>query len=211
MGVIGMWKTISLILLILVVIGGAVFLFVQDGSASKEHELKTVEAFKGTIVDKALAVGRIEPKREVAVKSKIGGIVRKIYVEVGDQVAVGDPLFDIAPDPTPLEYAEASRQVELAQVTFDNQQREFDRVKALRDKQLISEQEFEAKRADYEEAELRLKLAKEKLALIESGHARLADRTVENIIRSTTSGMVLSIDVEEGDPVVPLTSFQAGT
>ncbi|RME27952.1 MAG: HlyD family efflux transporter periplasmic adaptor subunit, partial [Candidatus Zixiibacteriota bacterium] len=53
--------------------------------------------------------------------------------------------------------------------------------------------------------------AKEKLALIESGHARLADRTVENIIRSTTSGMVLSIDVEEGDPVVPLTSFQAGT
>jgi len=132
-------------------------------------------------------------------------------VEIGDKVKVGDPLFDIAPDPTPVEFAEAKRQVELYQVTFDNAKREFDRAKTLKDKQLISHQEYDRSLANYEEAELRLKLSQEKLSLIESGRTEIADRTIDNIIKSPISGTVLSLLVEEGDPIVPLTSYQAGT
>lgn len=197
--------------ILLVVAAAVVLFFAKDGSAKKEDDLKTVAVTRGTIVDKALAVGKIEPKKEIEVKSKISGLIKRRYKEIGDLVGVGEPLFDIAPDPTPLEFAEAKRQVELSQVEFDNRKREYDRSLQLKDKQLISHQEYDLERARYEEATLRLDLAKEKLSLIETGKTSIADRKVENIIRSTVSGTILSVEVEEGDPVVPLTSYQAGT
>ena len=161
--------------------------------------------------DKALAVGRIEPKHEISVKSKISGIVKKVYAEVGQEVRVGDPLFDIGPDPTPIEYTEAKRQVELMNVSYSSAEREYNRKKSLQDKQLISDQEFDDIETKYEDAKLRLKLSKEKLSLLESGHTEIADFKIDNIIRSPIDGQVLACLVEEGDPVVPLTSYQAGT
>ncbi|HUV29751.1 MAG TPA: efflux RND transporter periplasmic adaptor subunit [Acidobacteriota bacterium] len=195
----------------LVIIAAVIFFIVSNGTADKNGGNKTLTVSRGTIIDKALAIGQIEPENEIAVKSKISGIVRKTFVDVGDRVSAGDPLFDIAPDPTPLEFAEARRQVEMAQVLFRNVQQEFERTRSLLDKQLISTQEYESKKADYDEAELRLKLAREKLALIDSGETRVADRSIDNIIKSPIDGTVLSMHVEEGDPVVPLTSYQAGT
>ncbi len=205
-----MFKKIFLVIIVVVIVGSVLF-FALSGSAKKENGIKTVKVEKGAIIDKALAVGKIEPEKEISVKSKISGIVKKIYVDIGTQVKIGDPLLDIAPDPTPIEYAEAKRQVEIYQVAFDNSKREFDRVQSLRDKQLISHQEWEGKKAAYDEADLRLKLAREKLSLIESGRTEIADLKVDNTIRSPIDGMVLSKLVEEGDPVVPLTSYQAGT
>ncbi len=205
-----MVKKVVLVVFILAIAGGVLF-FAIDGAAKKEEGVKTFPVEKGSIIDKALAVGRIEPEKEISIKSKISGIVRKTFVDIGDKVQVGDPLFDIAPDPTPVEFAEAKRQVELYQVTFDNAKREFDRAKTLKDRQLISQQEFDQALAIYDEAELRLKLSREKLSLIESGTIKIADRTVDNIIKSPASGTVLSLLVEEGDPIVPLTSYQAGT
>ncbi len=205
-----MIKRIVLIAFLVVIVGGVLF-FAIDGAAKKEEGYKTVPVERGSIVDKALAVGRIEPKKEISVKSKISGIVKKVHVEIGDFVGVGEPLFDIAPDPTPLEFAEAKRQVELSQVVFDNAKREYDRMKTLNDRQLVSRQDYDNALAAYDEAELRLKLSEEKLSLIQSGQAKIADRTVDNTIKSPIAGTVLSLLVEEGDPVVPLTSYQAGT
>jgi HlyD family secretion protein len=205
-----MFKKILLIGFIVILVGAVLF-FAIDGSASKETGLRTVPVEKGSIIDKALAVGKIEPRQEIAVKSKISGVVKKIHVEIGDMVKIGDPLIDIEPDPTPLEFAESKRQVEIFQVAFDNAKREYERLKTLAEKGLISSQDLESKQANYEETELRMKLAKEKFALIESGETIIADITVDNTVRSKVNGMVLSRLVDQGDPVVPLTSYQAGT
>ncbi len=201
----------ALIAVFVIIVVGSVLFFAIDGSAKKDEANQTFPVEIGSIIDKALAVGRIEPKKEISIKSKISGIVKKKYVEIGDKVNAGDPLFDIAPDPTPLEFTEAKRQVEINQVSFDNAKREFDRTLSLKNKQLISNQEHDRAKAIYDESELRLKLAQEKLSLIQSGKTNNSDRNLENVIRSSISGTVLSILVEEGDPVVPLTSYQAGT
>lgn len=206
-----MVKKIMLIGLPLVILVSLVAFFAIDGSANKEDVVKIVAVERGTIIDKALAVGKIDPEREIAVKSKIAGIVRTTFVDVGDKVKMGDPLFDIKPDPTPVEYANAKRSMELQQVAFDKVKREFDRAKQLKDKELISNQEFESSLSDYEDGELRLKLAVEKLALIESGSTNVADRRVDNIIKAPIDGTVLTMEVEVGDPIVPLTTYQAGT
>jgi HlyD family secretion protein len=95
----------------------ALFLWTQNANA-KQEGLKTVEIERGTLVEKALAVGQIVPDQEIQVKSQISGIVSKTFVEVGDRVEQGQPLFTITPDPTPLELAGAEREVELAEVSL---------------------------------------------------------------------------------------------
>jgi HlyD family secretion protein len=204
-----MFKKIFLIAIVVVVIGSILF-FAIDGSANKEEGHKTVAVERGTIIDKALAVGKIDPRQEISIKSKIPGIVKKIYVDIGEYVNIGDPLFDIAPDPTPIELTQAKREVEIRQVAYDNTKRELDRAKTLLDRDLASPQEYDNKKAACDDADLRLKLAQEKLSLIESGHST-SSSSVNNIIKSPFTGTVLSKLVEEGDPIVPLTSYQAGT
>src|SRR4030095_7095044 len=101
--------------------------------SEQDKGYKTVEVTRGPVVEKALAVGAIRPKREGAVKSKIPGIVRRSCREVGDQVKAGDPLFEILPDPTPLELTEARREVEIARNIFDQAKKRTDRSNTLRD------------------------------------------------------------------------------
>ena len=138
-------------------------------------------------------------------------IVKKVFVEVGDEVKTGDPLLEIKPDPTPLEYAEARRNVELAEVNLEKAENEYNRMKKLLDESLISRQEFDSVENEYKQLKLRLSIAKEKMALIEKGRTMVADRQVDTVIKSSTQGTVLERRVNEGDPVVPLTSYQAGT
>ena len=77
----------------------------------------------------------------IQVKSKISGIVRRSYREVGDYVRAGDPLFEISPDPTPLELTEARREVENATNAWDQAKRRYDRQDALK-KQGITSSHF---------------------------------------------------------------------
>ena len=102
-----LWKT----LFILVVLAGAsaaVYAWTRNGKKG-DGGFKEVEVAQGSIVEKAVAVGQIQPRQKFSVKSKISGIVRRALVQIGDTVQAGDPLFEIAPDPTPLEVTEIGR------------------------------------------------------------------------------------------------------
>src|SRR5262245_15545720 len=107
----------------LVVVAGASVALYSRANAKDDKGIKTVEVTRGQVVEKALAVGSIRPKREITVKSKISGLVRRSYHEVGDRVRAGEALFEILPDPTPLELTEARREVEIAQNVFDQAKR----------------------------------------------------------------------------------------
>ena len=54
---------------------------------------KTVEVTKKTITDKALAVGTLDPENEISVKSKVSGVVERLYADAGDFIKAGDPLL----------------------------------------------------------------------------------------------------------------------
>src|SRR5437763_2970879 len=69
----------------------------------KKEGPKAVAVVRGSLVDKALAVGTIEPRIEVSVKSILAGVVRRRFAEVGDFVKRGQPLPDVSPNHTPLE------------------------------------------------------------------------------------------------------------
>ncbi len=194
--------------IVIIVLGSVAFL-AFGSSKDKKADVKLVSVTRNNIVEKALAIGRLEPRQEVQVKSKISGNVTKLHVDIGDIVRAGDPLITISPNPTPLEYAETKRQLDLAKVDFQNAETMYKRNQGMFDKKLISQQEFDGSATLYSEAELRLKLAQERLDLLQKGVT--ADGKNENFIVSPIDGTVLEKLVDEGDPVVPLTSYQAGT
>jgi len=194
----------------LVVVIVAAFLF-TSGNGEDENALPKIEVKRDNIIDKALAVGTIEPENEISIKSKITGVVSRIFAEPGTYVNSNDPLLEVRPDPTPLELAEAKRNVELAQVELQNMMKEKGRQESLLKNALISDKEFDDFMQQFQEAKLRLQIATEKLALIESGKVNIGGTNIETIIKSPIDGFVLSKSVEVGDPVTPLTTFQEGT
>jgi HlyD family secretion protein len=198
-------------IVVLASVVGISFALYSRASSRDDQPFKTVAVSRGGVVEKALAVGAIKPRREIQVKSKISGIVKHRFHEVGDRVRAGEPLFEIIPDPTPLELTEARREVEIARNVYQQAKREWDRQQTLREQGIVSRRDFEQAEKEVDDAQIRLKLSSEKLALIEKGRVRSEQLTVESLIRAPIDGMVLELLANEGDPVVPLTSFQAGT
>jgi HlyD family secretion protein len=194
--------------IILVVIA---LLLIFGSKNGRGPEYKLVEAKKGSIAEKALAVGTIEPDKEIKVKSAISGIVSEVYFKIGDTVETDAPLFKVSPNPTPLAYAEARRGMEIAGVTMDQVLKEKQRMSQLYNERMIASSEMDAVDARYNEASLRYKIAMEKFKLLEKGRISFSDKNIDSVIKSPITGVVLSRDVNVGDPVVPLTDFQPGT
>src|SRR4051794_7030958 len=204
-------RKLGIILVVLVVVAGgsvAVYAWARNGKKSKDG-LKEVEVTSGTIVEKAVAVGQIQPRQKFQVKSKISGIVRRALVQVGDTVKAGDPLFEIAPDPTPLEVTEVDRQVESASASFRRAESEYNRAIELSRSGVMPKSEADTKREAFELARVALTKAEQNRDLTRKG--RLTQSGTESIIRAPAAGTILTRAVNPGDPIVPLTSYQPGT
>jgi HlyD family secretion protein len=194
---------------VVVIIAG--FMLFGGSKRTDETTLAKIKVTRATIVDKALAVGTVEPENEISIKSKVSGVVKKIYADAGTHVKAGDPLLEVKPDPTPLELADAKRQVQLAEVAMDNLTKERVRQESLMNKKLISSKDFEDFERRFQETQLQLKIAREHLALLESGRVKIENTEIESMVKAPINGFVLRKMVEVGDPVTPLTSYQEGT
>jgi HlyD family secretion protein len=202
-------KKIIIPVVILLTIG-IIYVFLSGGK-KKGNDLKYVPVKRGDIAEKALAVGTLEPDQEIKVKSTIPGIVSEVLFKVGDAVAKGSPLFNISPNPTPLEYVETRRNMEVAEVTLSKILADRDRNAQLFQSKLISKSQMDALEAEYNETRLRHRVAQERFQLLEKGRIEMSNRSVDSIVKAPISGIVLSLSAFQGDPVVPLTNFQPGT
>src|ERR1044071_3495147 len=137
-----------------------VYAVVRNGQ-KKEGGLKEVEVTQGTIVEKAVAVGQIQPRQKFSVKSKISGIVRRSMIQVGDTVKAGDPLFEIAPDPTPMEVTEVDRQVDSANASFRKAEADYNRARELSKSGVMPKSDVEARKEAYDLARVALTKAEQ--------------------------------------------------
>ena len=189
-------------------VGGYAWLQGRDSGAAA---FTTVAVARGAIVEKAVAVGQIEPRLKFHIKSKISGLVERTAVEVGDGVEAGDLLIDIAPDPTPSERVEAERDVERAESAFRRAEADWDRTRELHEQGILSRDQLDARQEAFELARIELARATDALQLIRDGRIAGRGQRLESTVRSPARGIVLERHVNPGDPVVPLTSYQEGT
>src|SRR5690348_10079829 len=180
-------------------------------SGKKKDGPKAVAVVRGSLVDKALAVGTIQPRVEVSVKSMLSGVVGQRFAGVGDWVKKGQPLLEVTPNPTPLEIVELRRTVELRQIELKNVERELGREQQLRSQNLVSPVDLETAQQRVDEARSQFSLAQERLALQEGGKVDSGGERVETVVRAPIDGYILDDSIEIGDAVVPLTPYQGGT
>lgn len=201
---------ILILLAVVTVAAVGVYAYIQSRQA-KDGGFKTVAVSEGAITEKALATGQIEPRLKFHVKSKISGIVRRCFIEVGQTVHPGDPLFEIEPDPTPSELIDGEHRVQQAEVAFTRAEADFKRIADLSAQGVVARGDLDASRESYERTKTDLARAKDSLELLRRGRISGRGQAMESIIRAQFAGIVLERPINPGDPVVPLTSYQPGT
>lgn len=134
------------------------------GGATVAVEVSPIQT--QTIRDIALFTGTLYPKSYVTVAPKVGGRLERLMVDIGDTVRSGDliAVIDDAEyaqqvEQARAELAVAEANVQEAKSALDLEAREFERVKALREKQIASETEFDTARARYDAQGSRHKVA----------------------------------------------------
>jgi HlyD family secretion protein len=198
-------------IVVIVLVIAIVAIVIANTGKKKDQNIATVKVERKNIVEKALAIGTLSPENEIAIKSKISGVVSKLFVDAGSFVNAGDPMLEIRPDPTPIELAEARRNVEMEAIALENARRDYERAKQLKEKGLTSDKEYEISQKQFDQAKVRFEMTQERLALLEKGKVKFANSNIESIIKSPINGFVLEKMINVGDPIVPLTSYQAGT
>ncbi|MCG8476391.1 MAG: efflux RND transporter periplasmic adaptor subunit [Cytophagales bacterium] len=189
---------------------GGTFYYLYDKAQEKPVVYSSVSPFKTNIVKKTVATGSITPRKEVAVKSHISGVVDKLFVEAGDLVKKNQLIarIKIIPNISSLNQAEA--RVKTATINFKNAKAEFKRNKNLFNQQVISQQEFVRYELEYQLRDQELETAKENLEIVKEG-ATKKKGSVSNLIYSTADGMVLEVPVKEGNFVIESNTFNDGT
>lgn len=205
-------KKWMIVILGMIAVSALVFVIVgNQGPRTETKLLKTIKVREGTIVDKALAIGELAFDYEIAIKAKVTGDVAKVFIKEGDVVRAGMPLIKIKPDPSPMEFVQAKRNLEIRTHHLDNRTTEFRRGEALLQQGIISQADFDIVLENYRRAKIERDLANEELEILVQGKATIAGKSVESVVYSPISGSVVRLNVNVGDPVVPLTSFQPGT
>ncbi|MGY8989633.1 MAG: efflux RND transporter periplasmic adaptor subunit, partial [Flavobacteriales bacterium] len=201
-------KKIGLGFLFLGIIFASAFFIKSNSKPLVEYETTTLTI--ATIENKIVATGKVIPKDEVDIKPQITGIIEKILVNEGDEVKAGDLLAQIKVVPNEQNLNNAKGRVKNSGFILTNAKAEFHRHKALFEKGIISQQEFNNIELQYNQASQNLKNAKNDLQIIKigsSGGSAIANTN----IRATVTGTVLEIPVKKGDQVIQANTFNSGT
>ncbi|SDQ26944.1 efflux RND transporter periplasmic adaptor subunit [Flagellimonas zhangzhouensis] len=171
---------------------------------------KTETAARKDIVNRVIVTGKVIPEDEINIKPQISGIIDKIILEEGVRVNAGDLIAVIKVVPNEQSLNQAAGRVNNARLALGNAKIEYDRNKALFDKGVISNQEFNNLKLTYDQAEQELKNAQADYQIIQKGSAG-GSASANTNIRATVSGTILEIPVKEGDQVIQSNNFNDGT
>jgi HlyD family secretion protein len=200
--------TLILLAFLAVFVGTVMFLYGKSQEPPVVYE--TDEPFIADIVRKTVATGSIVPRREIALKSQVPGVVEALYFEEGDSVALGDLVAKIRLIPDMIRLNDAEAALEAARINHEDALRELDRHRELFEQELISDFEYNRLKLKVRLVTQQVESAENNLELIREGSAKRSGN-VSNLVESTVEGMVLDIPVKEGTFIIETNSFNAGT
>lgn len=168
----------------------------------------SAEVSKGDIEDSVLATGVLEATKMVSVGAQVSGQVKKMYVQLGDQVKQGRLIaqIDSIRQENELKTAEANiknQQAQLAvqQANLAKVEAEYKRQQVMFSQDATSRAELEAALANYKTAQAQIASIN---AQIEQSRLSLAT-TKENLgytrIVAPMDGTIVAIVTEEGQTV----------
>lgn len=158
-------------------------------------QLETVTPETGDLTETVTATGTVEAVTSVDVGTQVTGIIDKLYADYNSIVKKGELIAEIEKTILESDLRSAEASVESAKWTYNYTRTNYNRDKALHDKQLISDYEFQTSQKDYEVA----KASYEKAV---ADRVRAAKNLNYAEIYSPIDGIVISREVEVGQTVV---------
>ena len=189
-------------------IGTLVFLYEKSHQAPVVYQLDTPARM--TIVKKAVAIGKVIPRREIEVKAQVSGVVEKLYVVAGQAVKKGAIIARIALRPNMINVNTAEAQLLSAKISLQKEAADLERYQKLRAQRVISESEFHKFSTSYELQKEAVAAAENAVLLLKTGATKDSDK-VSNMIPATIDGTVLDMPNKEGAFIVESSTFQSGT
>jgi macrolide-specific efflux system membrane fusion protein len=178
------------------------------GRGSDKPEIVTAPVTRGDIEKTVLATGVLEPAKLVSVGAQASGQVKKLYVELGDQVKAGDPIADIDSrtqvnnvSNAQAGLANVTAQRAAAQASLTNAQLNFDRQKRLYEAGAASKADYDAAQAQLANAQASLKSSNAQIR-----QSSLQLNTAETSLGYTKivapmDGTIVAVVTEEGQTV----------
>jgi HlyD family secretion protein len=204
-----MKKTIAFSILGIALITVLVWMAKKNQKAPVSYETET--PFRASIIQKSVATGTVVPLEEIEIKPRISGIVDKIFIEEGAKVQKGDLIATVRVVPNVQALNSAQSNVRSAQLQKDNAKVLYLRNKALFEKGVIPQQEFERAELSYDNSKELFNNAKSNLQIIKKGSASGMGKSANTNIRAEISGTVLEIPIREGSSVIESNTFSPGT
>lgn len=202
-------KYVIFALVILIFVG--TFAFLWKRSRPKEVHYEELTAETADIRKTTVVTGSIEPRDEVNIKPQIAGIITEIYKEAGEEVKEGEVIAKLKVIPDMGSLSSAQSRVRLAEINLAQAQVDFDRQKALYEKQLISSDEYDKSAVSLAQAQEEKDAADEALEVVEDGVSKRNASSSSTLVRSTITGLILDVPVKVGNSVIQSNSFNDGT
>lgn len=195
-------RTIIIGISAIVVISGLILLPKACKKETQKYTFETSKVTKGAVSNTVTATGTIQAVKTVDVGTQVSGVISKLYADYNSQVKKGQLLAEL--DKTPLlaslNNAEASLDDAKAELAYNTSV--YNRQKALYDKNLVAQTDYDQALYNYSKSIANTKIAQ---ANYDKAKVNLDYAT----IYSPIDGVVLSREVSEGQTVAA--SFSAPT
>jgi RND family efflux transporter MFP subunit len=202
-----------------------------DKQAPDPLRVETAAAIEQPIARFIRATGSLMAEEQAAVAAETAGRIVQTPVERGTPVSDGAVLVRLSPAETEAQMAEAEAnaaqlearlgltrgttfdvnqvpEVQTAKASFDLAQSEFGRIKSLLDQRVVSQSEFDQRRAQLESARQQYEAAKNGAAQLfqslQAAQARVAlarKALADTVVRAPFNGLVAERLVSVGDYV----------
>ncbi len=156
------------------------------GAPARAVPVAVETARRGTITASYVATATLSPESEAEVLARVAGVVEALRCEEGDEVRAGQVLLTLDND----EYLWRLRQAEAKRADLESR---LKRLEAMRERELVSDEEYETLRNDLEAARAEEGLARTNLAY--------------TTVRAPFDGTVVARHVDVGETVNPGTAL----
>jgi len=205
------------LLAVLALVGGVGWSLGWFGGGTPGVSVETETAQQRSITQTVTAFGRSQPEVEVSISPDVSGEIVALPVQEGDAVQEGDLLARLRPDDYRAQLRRqeamvAQQRATLAERKADSVQarRTFERQKALFEKGVVPESEFENAQSSYQQAVARLEAARYQVESAEASLQDAREQLEKTRLYAPMNGTVSRLDVEVGERVVG-TQQRAGT
>ena len=182
---------IGVICLLAIVLG---IYFFSSKPKTGNMQIIMAKAGRSSIENSVTATGTVEPVVKVEVGTQVSGIIDKIYVDYNSVVTKGQLLAEMDKINLRAELLSKTAELKNSETEYEYQLKNYTRSKALHEKQLISDTEYETATYNYERA-------KSSFDRLKSDMTKVNRNLEYATITSPIDGVVINRAVEEGQTV----------